>query len=152
MAVTQSSYNERSAFGVPGQVANTEASNIISRTVESATGLTFGHPAFRGAGDNGAKVYEASAKFLGVTVMSPGVKADADNPDRYQHQATANILTQGAIYVRAGESVAQGDPVYWSTSAGKFVKTATGNVAIPDAVFDASGSDNDIVRIVIKLR
>jgi hypothetical protein len=45
----------RSGFrkGIPGQIANSELRNPISRTVETAAGIAFGQPAFRGSGDHG---------------------------------------------------------------------------------------------------
>lgn len=53
MSNLQPVYASGIAAGVAGQVLNTELSNRISRTVESAAGLAFGQPAFRGAGDHG---------------------------------------------------------------------------------------------------
>lgn len=56
MATFQNDYSTRRAIGLPGQVVSEEKSNRISRTVESAAGLLFGQPAFRGAGDHGVVV------------------------------------------------------------------------------------------------
>lgn len=56
MATYQTDYGLRPAIGLPGQVVSEEKSNRISRTVESAAGIAFGQPAFRGAGDHGVTV------------------------------------------------------------------------------------------------
>jgi hypothetical protein len=56
MAVAQSTYALLVAAGLVGQIINGEASNRISRTVESAAGLPFGQPAFRGANDHGVVI------------------------------------------------------------------------------------------------
>lgn len=56
MAVVQSTYSETYAVGFPGMVANGETSNRISRTVESAAGIAFGQPAFRGSDPMGCVV------------------------------------------------------------------------------------------------
>jgi len=48
----QSSYPNTYAKGVPGQIANEEKYNAISRTVTTAAGIAFGQPAFRGTGDH----------------------------------------------------------------------------------------------------
>jgi hypothetical protein len=56
MATSQTTYDEAPAIGLPGQVANEELANVISRTVESAAGIAFGQPAFQGAGDHGVIV------------------------------------------------------------------------------------------------
>ena len=59
----------RSGFrkGIPGQIANSELRNPISRTVESAAGIAFGQPAFRGSGDHGV--------VAGATFAATGVAA-----------------------------------------------------------------------------
>lgn len=56
MAVAQNTYTTAFAVGVPGMIADTELLNVISRTVESAAGITFGQPAYRGSGDHGVIV------------------------------------------------------------------------------------------------
>lgn len=53
MATYQTAYPDAPAIGLPGQIANEELCNRISRTVESSAGLEFGQPAFRGSGDHG---------------------------------------------------------------------------------------------------
>jgi hypothetical protein len=53
MAPYQTNYTNAPAKGLPGQVANEEKCNKVSRTVESAVGIGFGQPAFRGVGDHG---------------------------------------------------------------------------------------------------
>ncbi len=56
MATAQSTYSAAPAIGLPGLVANEEKCNKVSRTVESAAGIAFGQPAFRGAADHGVVV------------------------------------------------------------------------------------------------
>lgn len=56
MSAYQTAYDNKRVIGLPGQIASEEKSNRISRTVESAAGIAFGQPAFRGAGDNGVVV------------------------------------------------------------------------------------------------
>lgn len=53
MATYQTTYTNAPAKGLPGQIANEEKCNKVSRTVETAAGIAFGQPAFRGAGDHG---------------------------------------------------------------------------------------------------
>lgn len=56
MAVAQSTFPTTFPVGVAGKSANTEPENVISRTVESAAGIAFGQPAFRGSDDHGCVV------------------------------------------------------------------------------------------------
>lgn len=88
MATYQTTYGNAPAKGLPGQIANEEKCNKISRTVESAAGIAFGQPAFRGAGDHGAAAGgtfaatgagSASAGNVGTGVItaSPAITAGA---------------------------------------------------------------------------
>lgn len=61
MATYQTDYSTSPAKGLPGQIANEEKCNKVSRTVESAAGIAFGQPAFRGASDHGVVVGAAFA-------------------------------------------------------------------------------------------
>ena len=75
MAVVQDTYNELPAFGYPGQVANGETSNRISRTVETAAGIGFGVPVYRGTGDHGVtSTVGTAATFLGFTIADHGIQ------------------------------------------------------------------------------
>lgn len=56
MATYQTTYGNAPAKGLPGQIANEEKCNKVSRTVESSAGIGFGQPAFRGSGDHGVVV------------------------------------------------------------------------------------------------
>lgn len=251
MAIAQSSYGTTPAKGLPGQIANEEKCNKISRTVESSAGIGFGQPAFRGSGDHGvvkggtfaatgagsaaasgnvgtgvitaspaitagAKqgrykavligtsatapylvydpdgqvvgdglvasantsipgittftisnagtmtagdtyyidvTYTANVKFVGLAVLNPAVPPAASGAaaDLYPQYFTGAFMTQGQMYVTAGDTVVDGGDVYWDPSDGRFTSTTT-HIRIPDAVFDTSGADGDIVEISLKLR
>ncbi|MEZ2220756.1 hypothetical protein [Rhizobium sp. RCC_161_2] len=69
MATYQTTYGNAPAKGLPGQIANEEKCNKISRTVESAAGIEFGQPAFRGASDHGAV---AGGAFAGTATSAAG--------------------------------------------------------------------------------
>lgn len=151
MSTYQTTYAEKPGIGLPGQVPTTEPGIDVSRTVESAAGIAFGQPAFRGAGDNGVKVYAANAVFLGIAKLTPAVPADAVNPDKFPQYFTGAFRVSGPVYVTAGGNVAAGGAVYWDSATGKYVADDT-KVAIPDATFDTSGAANDVVKIVLKDR
>lgn len=248
MATYQTTYGDAPAKGLPGQIANEEKCNKVSRTVESAAGIGFGQPAFRGTGDHGVVVgaafaatgagseaagntgtgtitdaptisagakqgryiavltatsatapfilydpdgivvgegnvasaftggglaftisnagtmtagdtfyvdvtYTANAKFLGLAVLNPAVPpaASGQQADEYPQYFTGAFMTMGQMYVTAGDTVVDGGDVYWDPSDGRFTSTPT-HIRIPDAVFDTSGADGDIVEISLKLR
>lgn len=149
MAHYQTTYAKAPAKGLPGQVANEELCNKISRTVENAEGIEFGQPAFRGAGDHG--VAASGSVFIGLAVLNPAVPADAETPDRYPQHFTGAFMTEGQMYVVAGEDVSPGDAVYWNSTTKRYTKTNT-DTAIPGAVFDTSGGNGDIVEISLNHR
>jgi len=88
MAFAQSTYSTAPAKGLPGLVANEEKCNKISHTVESAAGIAFGQPAYRGSGDHGA--------IVGGTFAATGAgTADARNTGTGAITASPSI-TAGA--------------------------------------------------------
>lgn len=251
MATYQTTYGNAPAKGLPGQVANEENINKVSRTVESAAGIEFGQPAFRGAGDHGVVAggafaatgagsaaagntgaqtitaspavaagakqgrytltaigtgatavflmsdpdgnelgevttgsaatiggigpftitdagtdpaigdqmyidvtYTANGKFLGLAVLNPAVPpvaVGATLVDGYPQYFTGAFMTRGHMYVTAGASVNDGDPVYWNPATKRYTATAT-HIRIPDCVFDTTGADGGIVEISLKNR
>lgn len=102
MTVWQSTFNTRPAVAVVGMRANTEPENVISRTVESAAGIAFGQPAFRGSDDHGCVVGATQAATgvgsaragnvgTGVITASPTITAGA-KAGRY----TATLIATSA--------------------------------------------------------
>lgn len=152
MATAQTTYTSAPAIGLPGQIANEEIKNIISKQVETAAGIGFGQPAARSAtsaDENSCRLMASGATFLGIAVLNRAVAANASEPDEYQQYSTAALMTQGTIFVTAGGTVVPGDDVTWNTSTGEYsTASADGtNLAIPGARFETNGGDGDIVII-----
>lgn len=120
MATYQTTYTNAPAKGLPGQIANEEKCNKVSRTVESSAGIAFGQPAFRGAGDHGV--------VLGGTFAATGAGSAA---------ASGNVGT-GAITaspaVAAGAKQGRYKIVLTGTSA-----TAPWVMEDPDGVIVGEG-------------
>lgn len=153
MATYQTTYSEAPAKGLHGQIASEEKSNRISRTVENAEGIRFGQPVQRGAGDHGV-VPMVDGDFMGITILNPAVPASATLPDAYPQNFTGAFMTQGPMYVTAGGNVSAGGEVFYDTVTHRYVGAAGTNVIgpIPDAVFDTSGGNGDIVELSLRLR
>lgn len=120
MATYQTTYSNAPAIGLPGLIANMEHCNKISRTVESAAGIEFGQPAFRGAADHGV--------IVGGTYAATGAGSEA---------ASGNV---GTSTITDAPAVAAG------AKAGRYIITqlttsATGELQIedPDGVIVGSG-------------
>lgn len=99
MTNVQPTYPTALAIGVAGMIASEEKANKISRTVESAAGLVFGQPAFRGSNDHGCVVggtfaatsvgaADAGNTGAGTITAAPAVAAGA-KAGRYIIQATS---------------------------------------------------------------
>lgn len=155
MAITiQSTYATDYAKGYPGMIANGETSNRISRTVESAAGVAFGAPLYRGTGDHGCTVTVGTlATFYGWAIADVGIVpvTVSGAVDTYPQYSTAGILTSGAIYVTVTGAVADGAAITVGTGAG--VADGIGSTAA-DATHIATGwiadetVTNGICRIV----
>lgn len=120
MAQLQTTYTETVAKGYPGMVANGETSNRISRTIESAAGIGFGVPAYRGTGDHGCTVTVGTlATFLGFTIASAGQGLIAgQTADTYAQYDNVPIMTLGAIYVNVKGAVTDGAAITIGAGAG----------------------------------
>jgi hypothetical protein len=151
MAIAQSTYSATPAVGLPGQIANEEIKNVISRAVETSGGINFGQPAARSAtaaNENSCRLMASGAVFLGIAVLNRAVAADADDPDNYPQYSMAALMTQGTIFVTAGATVVPGDDVYWNSSTARYTTSSGGsNIAIPGARFETNGGDGDIVIV-----
>lgn len=120
MATYQTDYGVTPGKGFPGQIANEEKSNVISRTVESAAGIAFGQPAFRGSGDHGVVVGGTFA----ATAVSAALGTNTGNG------------TMGTVTVSAGAK--QGAYVLTITEPGANVGTFI--VEDPDGIQIGDGA------------
>lgn len=120
MAELQTTYSNTIAKGYPGMIANGETSNRISRTCETAAGIGFGQPVYRGSGDHGCVLTVGTlATFLGwaIATAGQGLLAGQD-ADEYQQYDNVPILTLGAIYVNVKGAVTDGAAITVGTGGG----------------------------------
>jgi hypothetical protein len=98
-------------------------------------------------------VYTANAAFLGLAVLNPAVPPAASGAaaDIYPQYFTGAFMTMGQMYVTAGASVVDGGEVYWNPATSRYTSTTT-HIRIPNATFDTSGGNGDIVEVSLKLR
>lgn len=148
MAVVQSVYLDQPAGAYAGLVANGETANIISRTVVDAAGIGFGKGAYR-SGDTGVTGTPAAGvgNFLGFTVAHEALPLLAGGTaDTYPQYETAAIISNGAIWVTAGEDITLGAQVY-VTGAGAIVDTVGANTIATGWFFDTTALNGGLVRI-----
>jgi hypothetical protein len=148
MAV-QTTYNETLSAGRAGAIANAEPNVLISRNVETVTGVGFGKPVVQGSADSGCKITEAGdTAVLGVTVRDRSV--DPANPDKFAQYANALVMTKGVIWVDAAAAVDAGDDVWVTVADGTFTNADAGggaSVQIANARWDSSTSDAGLAKV-----
>lgn len=156
MATYQTAYTEAPAKGLPGQVANEENCNKISRTVESAAGIEFGQPAFRGAADHGVVVGATfgatAAGSEGAGNVGTGTITDAPTAGagakegRYVIQLLETSAT-AAFRVEDPEGVAVGEGNVATEFTGDgltFTISNAGTMTVGDTFYvDVSNTSND---------
>jgi hypothetical protein len=142
----QTNYSATMDRWIEGMVLNSEHQNRISRTIETAAGIGFGKVACRGTQDNTCKVSAASAKPLGITILD----RTQGTEDKYPQYATVAIMEKGVVVCQASVAVAQGDPVYFVPATGVLTNADTGNIAIPNAVWDTSTSGAGLAAVRLK--
>ncbi len=120
MAELQTTYGEAVPKGYAGMVANGETSNRITRTCETAAGVAFGQPVYRGTGDHGCTATVGTlATFLGWTIAHHGQALIAgQDADEYQQYDNVAIMTLGAIYVNVKGAVTDGAAITVGTGGG----------------------------------
>ena len=122
----------------------------------SANGLTF--TVADGATDfaSGDQLYidvtaDAGAEILGLSVRDPSL--DVSNSDAFARYDSVPIMTQGVMWVTAGDTVAAGDDVYWDDADSRFTNDTTDYPVIvhgAQARFDTGGADGDVVKVAIR--
>jgi len=147
MAVLQSTFVEDPAYAYAGMEADGELSNIITRTLESAT-CGFGKAVYRGTNDRGVVTTPAAGTLLGFTIANKGLPVTAARAaDTFITGDSLRIKNRGKLWVSAAVAVADGDPVY-VTSAGAITNSSSGNTAATGWEFDETIAAAGLARIV----
>lgn len=144
-------YKAEMDAGVAGAIVNTENKNIISRTVETDTGIAFGMPVVQGANDKGIRASKATdTAFVGITVLDR--TATDLNGNGFAKFESARVLDRGVIWVTVSEAVVAGDPVAVTVATGAFAKTVAGatTVAMANAIYDTSAASGGIAQLRLK--
>lgn len=119
-----------------GKIATAFSGGGLAFTWANAGTMTIGDKAYVDVTGN---------PLLGITMATSALALTAGaTADVYPQYENVPIMTQGVIYVEAGETVADGNPVFVDTD-GNFVDSS--GVPCPGWVFDQSGADGDYVRI-----
>ena len=133
--------------GVAGAIANTENSNIISRTVEDAAGIAFGLAVAQGVNDKGCRIATTGdTDFVGITVLDR-TASDLQGNGKFSHYESARILEEGVIWVEVTEAVKAGDAAAVDLATGKFNKAGA---AMAGARFETSAASGGLAQLRLK--
>ena len=128
MAIPAVSYSRDTPRGYPGMPATTEPAHIISMIVAQASAnIPFGRGVIYGTLEDTVALPAAAGKFAGIAVADrtvPAAQAEAFKP--YDQ---LSVMKNGSIWVTALVTVAQGDPVYMTTT-GTFTNASAGKQII----------------------
>ena len=151
MPPVQTSYQQYFSPAIAGLVANMEPSRLMSREVQTATGMTYGVVALQGTGDNQVRtVADAVANggatvYRGITVIDPTVRP-INGQNTYGFEDIAAIITKGVVWVVAAVAVTPGQPAYFDAS-GNITNVAASNTAIPGSMFDSTAAAAGLVKL-----
>lgn len=146
MPIVQSTYAEGFRKGFPGQVANSEDENSISRVLQTGN-LIFGVPVIKGNLDNNCVIAVTTGLFLGISIRDTTLLHAT--PDRYEAGDNVGLLNEGVIWVTAGGVVNPSVAPTWDPAdpAAGWKPSATGFLPVVGAKFIDSGVDGDVVRL-----
>lgn len=133
-----------SAHGVAGGLADMSKSNLLSRTVEDSAGIAAGLPVKQGSNDGGCTAGIAAGDFQGITVAEFGV-------DTFVQKSEVRVAEQGAIWLKAGGTIAAGDEVM-CTAAGvykKYVASTASNFKL-DGYAESSASSGAVFKFLLR--
>lgn len=159
MAV-QTEYKTYHDEAYAGMRADLQLSNPVSKLNKGTATIPFGK-AIVTDGENGGKLPVAgstAAQFIGVSIRELNRANKDGDPVGAVAKQDFSVETTGVIWVKAAESVAKDDPVFFrvgSTNTGDFAKAAgsgvTAAIEIKNAKFLTSGSAGELVKISLKV-
>lgn len=124
--------------------ANTTIPGITTFTISNAGTMTAGDTYFIDV------TYTANAIFLGITEADVTLDYVAATPSTFPIGSNVPVCESGVIAVMAGGTCTRRTPVYWITSTKTYTSTATGNVLIPGAEFDATVTTGNLVPVRLR--
>jgi hypothetical protein len=133
-----------------GQVITEEQHVLISRTVETVTGIGFGRVVRQGTLDNACRSDLTGMtvdNYLGFTCWDRSVQPET--PSLYSQYESARILREGVIGVQASKAVAAGSFVSVSLTNGDLNSDAASatQVIIPGARWETSTTAAGLAKV-----
>lgn len=150
MPALQTSYTQYMRPAYAGMIADTSPQEIVTKFVQTSTGMPFGVVACQGTADNQVVVSATTIAFIGVSILDPARVPTAvpSSPNQYQQGDLAAIMLRGTVWVLAGATIAAGQMAGYTPASGAWVlSTTSGATAIFNARYDTSASSGALVKL-----
>ena len=148
MPAVQTSYANAQAPGYAGMVANGEwVTNIVSRVVDPAASVAVapGDPVLQGAAEQlVVSANGGTGAFRGIAIRDTTLPPGAG--DSFAPTVTVGVMTKGVVWVNASAPVSPGQPAF-STAAGALTSVASGNTAIPNALWESAAATPGLAKL-----
>lgn len=86
----------------------------------------------------------ADLDVLGVSVRDASL--DIGNADTFKQYDSVPVITQGVVWVTAGETLESGDDVFWNPTTSRYTDTAT-HLPLAGWKFDGAAVNGGLVKI-----
>ena len=148
MPAVQTTYPTFHPAGALGRMANGEwLTNVISRIVDPAAAnpVAPGDPVLQGANEQTiVSANGGSGVFRGIAIRDATLPPGTG--DSFAPTVTLGVLTKGVVWVNAAAAVSPGQPAFY-TAAGALTATATGNTAIPGALWESAATTPGLAKL-----
>ena len=153
----QNTYEQRIGKGAPGQVADLQTSNRISKVSEGT--IPYGRAVVEGSAYSQAALPSAPAQnFFGIAMRLITRLNNQAGEAPYEQYDDMSIMNEGSIFVLAEVAVSAGDNVFFrhagAGDAGALRNDADGGNAtqIVNCKFEEDAAAGEVVRIKLASR
>ena len=151
--ILQQNYSPVMRPAVEGMIVDTTPHSIAHRTAETSTGIGFGRAVSQGTLSDRGAILGGSA-FIGITVrditrdgvvIDPGAVRIA--ADLYPQYVEIPVMTRGRVWCIAQSTVAANGAVYYDTTTGVLMGSASGAAAHGSITFTQNPTAGSTVVI-----
>lgn len=150
----QSTYDINHPVAYAGQIYAGFPNEVISRSVETATGVSFGIIVSRGTDADKQCLRGGTTSILGVTVRTLNQEGAANTGNVfYPVESTAAVLRDGYIYAACPTGCVPGDAVNFVETTGVLDSGAAASIAettLDDCFWDSTTAAGGIAILRVK--
>jgi hypothetical protein len=148
----QTSYSINQAIAYAGMIFAQAPSDIMSASVEGASGIGFGVAVSRGTDKEKQIVAGGDGTFVGVTVRDLGREGAANGTIKYSENETAGVMRDGYLWVVCPSGCNPGDVANYADATGIIDSGAAeaGETDITGATFETVAAAGELAVLRIK--